>query len=221
MHKVHVLTLAIGSDYRRALGPGLQSKRAWCARHGYRYVQGGDEFWDRTRPIAWSKVGFVLEQLEHLEDGALIFLSDADVLITNPDLRLEDEVVPMLPAGKDLLMTIDACGHINSGNMLMRNTEWLRDWWRRVGEQRDLTYHIWWENAAMIKLLETVPEDLAHTELTTEHWKFNAYLQGLPGQPLWKPGCLLVHFAGVYDLKKMEELQREILKGSGGAKISL
>lgn len=65
----------------------------------------------------------------------------------------------------------------------------------------------------MIRLLETVPADLAKTQTTAEHWRFNAYLRGVVGQRLWEPGCFLVHFAGVYDLKKMEELQREILAG--------
>jgi hypothetical protein len=65
----------------------------------------------------------------------------------------------------------------------------------------------------MIRLLETVPDDLAKTETTAEHWRFNAYLRGLPGERLWDSGCLLVHFAGVYDLKIMERLQREILAG--------
>ena len=211
---VVIATLAIGADFRKSLGPALKTKADYAARHGYRYVQGGEEFWDRSRPIPWSKVGFVLDLLAQLPDGELVFLSDADVIITNPDLRLEDHVVPLLPAEKDLLMAIDACGHLNSGNMLMRNGPWLRDWWRRVGEQTQLTYHIWWENAAMIRLLETVPTDLARTETTAEHWRFNAYLQGLSGQRLWEPGCFLVHFAGVYDLKRMEGLQREILGGS-------
>ena len=65
----------------------------------------------------------------------------------------------------------------------------------------------------MIRLLEMEERDFAKTQITNEHWKFNAYLQGLPGQRLWAPGDLLVHFAGVYDLRKMEELQKEILAG--------
>lgn len=210
---VVILTLAIGADFKKALEPALRSKREYAARHGYTYIEGGEEFWDRERPIPWSKVGFVLDTLSKLPEGDLVFLSDADVMITNPTLRLEDHVVPLLPAEKDLLMTIDACGHLNSGNMLMRNGPWLRDWWRRVGEQTDLLYHIWWENAAMIRLLETVPADLAKTETTADHCRFNAYLRGLPGQPLWTPDCFLVHFAGVYDTKKMDSLQREILEG--------
>jgi len=210
---MHILTLAIGEDFLKALAPALDSKRTYAAKHGYTYIQGGEEFWDRKRPIPWSKVGFVLDVLGKLPEGELVFLSDADVLITNLELRLEEQVASLLPAEKDLLMTIDACGHINSGNMLMRNSPWLRDWWHRVAQQTDLLYHIWWENAAMIRLLETVSADLAKTEITTEHLRFNAYLRGLPGQPLWTPGCFLVHFAGVYNPKEMERLQLEILSG--------
>ncbi len=221
---VVVLTLAIGADFKRALAAGLESKRAWCLRHGYRYIEGGEEVWDRQRPIAWSKVGFVLATLATLPEGELVFLSDADVLITNPAVRLEDAALPLLPAGKDLLMTQDACGNVNSGNMLMRNSAWLRDWWRRVGEQRDFTYHIWWENAAMIHLLETEEGDRAKTVVTKEHWRFNAYLRGVAGERLWQPGDLLVHFAGVYDLPTMARLIEEIQGGRipllAGAKIT-
>jgi galactosyl transferase GMA12/MNN10 family len=209
---VVILTLAIGEDYRRGLAPALASKVAYAAKHGYKYVLGQEEWWDRERPTAWSKVPFLLAQLENLTEGELVFLSDADVMITNPELRLEDTVVPLLPAEKDMLITIDACGHINSGNILLRNTPWTRDYFRRVFEQTDLLYHIWWENAAMIKLLETVPGDLAKTEVTGRHILFNAYVQGLPGQPLWKPGCLLVHFAGLPS-KTVERLQADILAG--------
>jgi len=211
---MHILTLAIGEDFRRALGPSLKSKRDYAERHGYTYIEGNEEFWDRDRPIPWSKVDFVLHVLQKLPEGELVFLSDADVMITNPDLRLQEQVEPLLPKTKDLLMSIDACGHINSGNMLMRNSEWLRDWWRRVAEQEDLLYHIWWENAAMIRLLETIPGDLAKTEITAEHIRFNAYLRGIPDQPLWTPGCFLVHFAGVYNLKEMVRLQAEVLSGN-------
>lgn len=210
---ITILTLVIGPDYTKGLKKALDSKKTYAAKHGYTYIQGGDEHWDRTRPIPWSKIPFVLGELAKLPEGALVWLSDADVLITNQTLRVEDQIVPYLPEGKDLLMTIDACGHINSGNVLMRNTAWLRDYWKRVGEQTDLLYHIWWENAAMIKLLETNKDDFAHAEFTNKHKMFNAYLRGLPGEPLWQPGDFLVHLAGVYDIKEMNKLIDKILKG--------
>jgi hypothetical protein len=198
---ITILTLAIGYDFCKGLKECLDSKVSYSEKHGYTYIQGGEEFWDRTRPIPWSKVPFILSVLSKLEEGAVIWLSDADVLITNDSLDLETHILHLLPPEKDMLMCIDACGHLNSGNVFFRNTAWTRDYWKRVGEQTDLLYHIWWENAAMIKLLEMNKSDLDRVQITSEHTRFNSYIQGLEGQELWKPEHFLVHFAGVYDIK--------------------
>ena len=210
---VTIATLVIGHDYRKGLTECLSSKREYAAKHAYKYVEGGEEFWDRSRPIPWSKVAFILRILNRLQEGDIVWLSDADVLITNMDVRLEDHILPHMPEEKDMLMCIDACGHLNSGNLFMRNSAWLRDYWRRVGEQTDLTYHIWWENAAMIKLLELNAEDLNRVEIVSDHTRMNSYLQGLPGQPLWMPGHFLVHFAGVYDVERIQMLVEAIRAG--------
>ena len=210
---ITIVTLVIGHDFKKGLQDCLESKRAYASRHGYDYREGGTEFWDRTRPVPWSKIPYLLSILNGLPEGAIIWLSDADVLITNPELTLEAHILPFFPETKDMMMTIDACGHLNSGNMFMRNTGWLRDFWARVGQQKDLLYHIWWENAAIIKLLETNPSDLAHVEITSDHTRSNSYLQGIPGQPLWTPGDFLVHFAGIYDVARISTLVKAIQAG--------
>ncbi len=208
-----ILTLVIGADYRKGVQKCLDSKRAYAEKHGYRYIQGDEAFWDRSRPVAWSKVPFILKCLSELPEGSMVWLSDADVLITNPSLVIEDHVLPLLEPNKQFLMSLDSCGHINSGNIFFKNTEWTRDYWRRVWNETEFLYHIWWENAAMIKLYETNPVDNAAIQITPQHKKFNAFLRGLPGQPLWEPGDLLVHFAGVYDPKEIAQLVDRIEKG--------
>lgn len=213
MTSMYILTLAIGKDYCKALQKALASKQVYAERHGYTYVQGDETYWDRTRPISWSKVPFLLSHLEKVPDGELIWMSDADVLITNPSLKFEDHVLPLLPSDKDMLMTYDSCGHINAGNILMRNSPWLRDFWKRVYEQTDVIYHIWWENAGILKLMERNESDREKIAVTNQHKRFNAYLMGLEGQPLWEPGDLLVHFAGIYTPEKMRSLIEEIEVG--------
>jgi len=208
-----ILSLVIGADYRKALKTCLQSKVDYAAKHGYTYIQGDEKYWNRNKPIAWSKIPFILDVCSKLPEGALIWQSDADVLITNPKLRIEDHIVPLLPKDKDLLMTHDSCDHLNDGNILFRNTPWMRDFLKRIDEQTQFTYHIWWENAALIHLMQTVPTDAAKIEVTRNHKVFNAYLRGVPGEPLWVPGDFLVHFAGVYDPKLMEELAKKCLAG--------
>jgi len=208
-----ITTLVIGADYTKSLQDCLKSKKEYAKKHGYQYIEGGEQFWDRKKPIAWSKIPFLLNVCANQPEGALIWQSDADVLITNSDKTIENVIVPLLPADKDMLLTFDACGHINSGNILFRNTEWVRDFWKRVGEQTQFTYHIWWENAAMIALYQNNPLDNSKIEVTKEHKAFNAYLRGLQGEPLWEQGDFLVHFAGVYNPKEMQELTVRILAG--------
>jgi hypothetical protein len=211
--QITILTLVIGADYRRKLVECLDSKRKYAEKHGYKYIEGDEQYWDRTRPIAWSKLPFWLDNMKNMPDGALIWISDADVLITNYNKRLEDVMLPLLPKGKDLLMTHDACDHVNSGNMLVRNTPWARNFFRRVNERKDAIYHIWWENKAIEDILKENPDDMKMAEFTKNHTAFNAYLRGIPGEPLWEPGMLLVHFAGVYDPVRMKELIDQIHSG--------
>lgn len=208
-----ILTLVIGADYRKGLAKCLDSKAAYARKHGYTYIQGDEAYWNRDRPIAWSKVPFLLDQLKKLPENSLVWLSDADVLITNPSLKIEDHVLPLFRADKDLLMTLDSCGHINSGNIFFRNTPWVRDYWQRVWDDTTFLYHIWWENAAMIHQMETNEEDRRRIQITKEHKRFNAFLRGLEGEPLWTPGDLLVHFAGVYDPKEISKLTERIERG--------
>jgi len=208
-----ILTLAIGVDYRKSLKKALDSKRIYANKHGYKYIEANEESWDRTRPVAWSKVDLVLTYLNKLPDGELVWLSDADVLITNMDLKVEEHVLPLLPPEKDLLFIYDACHHLNSGNVLMRNSPWLRDFWTRVNNRTEFTYHIWWENMAMIKIMEENKNDQNKIQVTNKHKLFNAYIMGLPNEPLWEQGDFLVHFAGIYDSDKMSRFIEEIESG--------
>lgn len=210
---VKICSLVIGDDYRKGLSKALDSKRRYAKQNNYTYIEGDETFWDRERPISWSKIRFLQNVLSNTEENELIFWSDADVYMTNMSLRLETHVFPLLPDSKDLLLSIDACGHINAGNFVLRNTAWARDFLKRVYEQTDLLYHIWWDTAAVIKLLEENSSDLEKTEITLQHKKFNAYIQGLPNEPLWSEGDLLVHFAGIYDVEKMKTYMNQIDQG--------
>jgi hypothetical protein len=129
-----------------------------------------------------------------------IWISDADVWITNPSLRLEDHVLPLLPKNKNLLLTYDSCQHVNSGNMIVRPCEWVVKFFEKVWNREECLYHIWWENAAICKLMsEDHYECSSNIEVTMEAYRFNAYIQGHKGTRQWLPGDFLIHFAGVYD----------------------
>ena len=214
--RILVLTFCVGEDYRRNLKECLTSKEDYCKRHGYTYILGGEEYWDRDRPASWSKVPFILKFMkESLQKNLYdyIWMSDADVLITNPDLRIEDHILPLFPKNKDLLMNIDACNSLNAGNIFFRPSEWAVDFLARAYQQTDVIYHRHWEQAGFHKLFEENEKDRQHLEITKKHYIMNAYLKGIPGERLWQHGDFLVHFAGVDDSVKMTELITDIKAG--------
>lgn len=214
--KIAILTFVVGADYKRDLAACLQSKRDYAARHGYTYIEAGEEFWDRDRPIAWSKVPFWLSALRsQAAEYDYFWISDADVLITNPALRLEDHVLPLLPNGKSLLWNHDACKNLNSGNMIFRCSDaaWLIPFFERVWNRTDAIYHQWWENKGMVDEWTSSADVRARIESTKEHWRFNAYCGGRRGERLWRPNDFLVHFAGVYDTQKMLTMVADIGAG--------
>lgn len=177
-----IATLVIGEDYRTNLQQCLESKRNYAERHKYMYLQGDEKFWDRTRPISWSKCLFFLQILERLPEGALVWASDADVYITNPSLDFHTHVASLLPADKDVLLSFDSCGHINGGNILYRNTQWTRDWIRAIHSKSNdpaVQNHIWWETGAMDTDFKTNPETRKKVEINVFAAKrFNAYCMG-------------------------------------------
>ena len=213
--RIAILTMVIGADYTKAMEPGLETKRRYAEKHGYDLHIGGKEIWDRTRPIPWSKLRYILQFVDYYD---YLFWSDADVIITNTDLPLTTHVVPLLPANKDLLWTRDVVGNLNSGNMLLRGkSQWLKDFIQRTYQQKQFIHHIWWENKAMIDVAEKNPLDAAKIETLTDHTLFNAYLFGPknlatdPTVRLFQPGDFLLHFAGVADQWNIYRMMRYIL----------
>jgi hypothetical protein len=211
--RICILTLAIGADYRKALQKALESKKAYSEKWGYDYYEFHEERWNRDRSIAWSKVPIWKEFAGMTDKYDYIWISDADVLITNPERKLEEWVIPRLPQGKDLLMCWDSCGTPNSGNMIVRCGSWAVDFFERVWNQEQFLYHIWWEQMAMVHLFQTNPGDAVKLEMIRDAYVFNAFLKGLPGTRLWEKGDFVVHFAGVYDQKLMSLLIDRILAG--------
>jgi hypothetical protein len=199
---IAILTLAIGSDFRKAIEPGLMSKRNYATIHGYTFVEGGVDLWDRTRPIQWSKIRMILRYLDEFD---YLFWSDGDVIILNDAVSIEGTLLPHLTPGKDMLWCRDACGNLNNGNVLFRGrSAWVRDFLERCYQQTDLISHIWWDNAAFIRLYYENADDRDRIVTSFDPALFNAYLFSTHNYyddsvRLYRHGDFLLHLAGVYD----------------------
>jgi hypothetical protein len=157
-----------------------QNKAAYCERHGYDYLVG-DRVLDRSRPPAWSKI---LHVRRHLTDYDWVFWSDCDSLVMNPDIRLEE----LIDDKYDFLITRDPSG-LNSGEFFLRNCPAAFEFLETVYAQTDVIHNPWWEQRAIIDVINTGRHNLRIKECPQR--QFNSYLD------CYVKRDFILHFAGI------------------------
>jgi hypothetical protein len=118
-----------------------------------------------------------------LPQSSWVFWSDADSLITNPEIRLEG----FLHDDADLIIGEDSNG-INSGQWFLRNCAWSVELLQRVWDSTEWIDHGWWEQKALMELM--VQERYRERVQVVNQRLFNSY----PG--CWEPGDFILHFPG-------------------------
>jgi tetratricopeptide (TPR) repeat protein len=199
MHRIAILTLSIGDQYTRSIEPGLKSKLQYAQRWGYSNIVSGVEHHDHSRPLAWSKLGFWLSYLDANEYDFL-WLSDADSIITNPEVSIED-IIDLVFEDKQIqgVWWEDVFGNKNSGQMLVRTkSAAVRQWLTEADSQQDLTDHEWWENIALTRVWDRNKHFQNVIRVRTDYKLINAYLGPSP-EKNWTPSCFVLHYAGLKD----------------------
>jgi galactosyl transferase GMA12/MNN10 family len=141
-----------------------QNKFAYAMKHGYTFYDGSADI-DVSRPPAWSKIKAVQHLLRQTvtKQGSeevtnkcdWVMWSDADTVIMNSDVRMED-FLP-LDSNVDLLVGSDNGGGYNSGVWVVRNSEWgrnfMQSWWDMTDFVRPPGFSLSGDNNAMKALL--------------------------------------------------------------------
>jgi hypothetical protein len=115
---------------------------------------------------------------------------DADVIITNPAIRLESLIDDVF----DLIITRDENG-FNAGNFFVRNGPEMREFFRRVWETTEFATDvppILESQEAIARALHRYPPTFV--KLAAQR-RFNSYWMAREGN--WEPGDFLIHFAGM------------------------
>jgi hypothetical protein len=114
-----------------------KNKKPYCEKHGYilHYDTDGGErvigmpvvaqarppIPDGHYPLGWGKIFLMKEAMDKYPDAEWIFNADCDVMITNPDIKLEDIIKDYAGPTTHILVPSDHHG-INCGVMMIRNS---------------------------------------------------------------------------------------------------
>lgn len=158
------------------------NKARYCRRHGYDFIEQTSGF-PAGRPAVWGKIRFVQQ---HLPRYDWIFWTDADSLILNQAVRLEeltDDEFDVVICHEDLGVGVY---NINAGQILFRNTPWALRFLDEVWDQTWALDDPHQEQRALIHLLWS--QDLSeHVQVVTQN-RFNSYPE------TYARGDFLLHF---------------------------
>jgi galactosyl transferase GMA12/MNN10 family len=204
--KFAICSVVSGTEFKKSVELCTQSQEAYALRHGYTRITD-ESVCDPSRPLPWSKIPLIQKYLSHYD---YIVWMDADVLIMNPEIKLEIFINMMKPSsfmiiGHDL-------NNLNTGVFVIRNCPLAREFLADVWNKTEYLNHKWWEQGAIIDLWENSEKYRPHIDIL-EHRHINimnAFHSEIDPEVHWLPGDFCIHFAGIYKLNSnFVELQRQ------------
>lgn len=198
------------------------NKLSYVKRHGYEFIDASDLL-DKERPPSWSKI---LAVRKHLPNFDWVFWNDADSLVTNPAIALEDIIESTvgsvgLDDMPDFIVTEDVTG-VNAGMFFFRNSNWsmqfLDLWWNQTSFVRPFGQMKSGDNDALKYLIQNMPEEerKQHVRIPRMQCVFNSNLwrpslksghrlmtlTRTVWQGVYSKGDFMVHLAGLNDKKR-------------------
>ncbi len=181
----------------------------YCKRHGYDFITKTVPYHDRHP--SWSKL-LVLKEL--LQTYDIVVWLDDDIILTQPDMRIEALLESFIYSDKSLAVSENNSTPFNFGMIIVKKTaEHVIDQiWNNIDEET--RFGLFWEESSATKLYNS-----------NESFKNQIYIFS-PGviqgfhpanchkSYMWKPRTFALHVSGFADLgyriSKMEETIREL-----------
>jgi mannan polymerase II complex MNN10 subunit len=155
-----------------------KNKQDYADKHGYHLYNESDML-DKSRPPSWSKIRATQRLLQE-ENCTWVFWLDADTVIMNSEIRIQD-FLPSDPT-KDLLLSVDTGGGYNAGVWLVHNTWWGRNfldtWWNMKAFVKPVGLSHSGDNDALKAFMQNLPEEviLQHV-LAPARCTFNSFIK--------------------------------------------
>ncbi len=181
----------------------LPNKRRYCEAQGYSLSVHETPIDPNSAP-SWQKIPWILK---HLEDSDLVLWSDADALIMNFDLKVED----LIDDDFDLVLGSDANG-VHCGNLIVRKSALTQKFFKWVWQLRyrsNPSYRLQGERNVVIELFdrEFTNEPRIHVsrqQVLNSYPAFpcNRRTTGCRAEPaIYERGHFIIHFAGINSKK--------------------
>ena len=198
--KIAMCTWYAGTEYKKKMDIGIQSKIKYCKLHNIDFILEDEtaDFFDNKRRYEWYKI---LLLKKHINNYDYLFWSDADVLIKNFDYSLINYINN---SDKNNIFIFTHCPNffINNGNFFVKNTPDTISILDLIYNQTEfLELDRMCEQGATVHVLQNYPEIYKKTYIEKNPRLFNAYsiynYSKIIEQLYYKKNDFLIHYAGI------------------------
>lgn len=227
--KVLILTGYDSNKSYQEVGPlSAQNKYEYAMKNGYSFLcYRSYESYDR--PPSWFKIPLILSLMESYD---WIFWSDADSIVTNFNIKVEEiiekkyerkKTVFLSPAISPVEVNLPDLKEQNyiitqddyspcMGEFMIRNCEWSKKFFLEINNQTQFINDPIWENRAQDYLM-------FHNSKILEYCKFipkkemNAFYKNAKGEDLdWQQGDFVCHFPATEPERRLRYTKELIQK---------
>lgn len=142
----------------------INNKQNYCAQMGFKCHIFNNSLLTDNRPLAWQKV-YAIDTVLHMDDCSRLLWLDGDAIVMQP--------VNLPETTRNIALTKDHNG-INTGVMIIKNTEWSDRFFHRVANTTTFNNHPWWEQAAILHFIQTERKTGKHIEYIPQEI-YNSY----------------------------------------------
>lgn len=230
--KIAVLTSITNNKYLDRYKTAIEIKKNYCKYHNYKFILHKVDENDTKYRLkkGWLKIYKLLDIIEKYD---YVFCSDADVIITNRDIRIEDIIFKYMKEEHNLLITTDF-NSLNSGNIIWKNNKksiiLLNEMLKVADNKIRLKLKVpfipkgIYEQPTLIYLINKY-EDTYQSMKIIPQFEMNSYcklsisnfkpniiikIDGIVNRSTWKDNDFLVHLAGLNYFKINEKFKYNI-----------
>ena len=168
------------------------SKEAYAAAHGHDFYCKTQDF-AKDKAIGWAKIEIALEKMSQYD---WLFYVECDAMIMNQTIRLEN----IIDDSRDIIIAESKYRHnfqgINTGVMLIKCSEWNRQFFQHLCEKGQYHNGNWFEQGAIIEEVKNDSGVRAHFKLVNNRL-FNSYYHKDTPDENFRVGDFVCHAAGI------------------------
>lgn len=225
MEKMNILVLTgyCGDRFSRAGSLSAANKNEYAAKHGYDFLCLRSTYCGYKDPVSWLKIEWIQKNLKNYD---WIFWSDADSVITNQEIKLEDiinnkfvrpesvmvspEVHSISVKLPELLQSSYIIAYDDyspcMGNFLIKNTVWSEKFIVEILRLKEKYYNnTIWDNRAQDYLFSEAPSMMGCVDFVPQKALNSGIFQ-------WTKGDFMLHFYATAEKWRLEKLIETAIK---------